>query len=133
MHRLLQLRRKRCKIRHMITQEDVEQIRIVLEKTLDVEMGKHTSFIHGLMEGINRNVREQNKTLESIMELYIKQQEQINRLEEEINELKKLSGHNSKPANLYPIRNRLASSAFFGQKCSLTSTSQVVYSATPGL
>ena len=73
----------------MITQEDVEQIRIVLEKTLDVEMGKHTSFIHGLMEEINRNVREQNKTLESIMELYIKQQEQINRLEEEINELKK--------------------------------------------
>ncbi len=75
MHRLLQLRRKRCKIRHMITQEDVEQIRIVLEKTLDVEMGKHTSFIHGLMEGINRNVREQNKTIESIMKLYIKQQE----------------------------------------------------------
>ena len=73
----------------MITQEDVEQIRIVLERTLDVEMGKHTSFIHGLMEEINRNVREQNKTLESIMELYIKQQEQINRLEEEINELKK--------------------------------------------
>ena len=64
----------------MITQEDVEQIRIVLEKTLDVEMGKHTSFIHGLMEGINRNVREQNKSLESIMELYIKQQEQINKL-----------------------------------------------------
>ena len=73
----------------MITQEDIEQIRIVLDRTLDVEMGKHTSFIHGIMEGINRNVREQNKTLESIMELYIKQQEQINRLEKEIKELKK--------------------------------------------
>ena len=54
-------------------------------------MGKHTRFIRGLMDGINRNVREQNKTLESVMELYIKQQEQINRLEEEIKELKKPS------------------------------------------
>ncbi len=73
----------------MITQEDVEQIRIILEKTLDVEMGKHTSFIHGLMEGINRNVQEQNRTLESIMELYLRQQEEINKLKEEIKELKK--------------------------------------------
>ncbi len=72
----------------MITKEDVEQIRVVLERVLEVEIGKNTSFIHGLMEGINRNVQEQNRTLESIMELYIKQQEQINKLKEEINELK---------------------------------------------
>ena len=41
------------------------------------------------MEGINRNVQEQNKTLEHVLELYIRQQEEINRLKEEIKELKK--------------------------------------------
>ncbi len=73
----------------MITQEDIEPLRVILERTIDKEMGKHTDLMHGLIEGININVQEQTTILEIIMERYVKQQEQINQIKEEIKNLKK--------------------------------------------
>ncbi len=73
----------------MITQEDIEQLRVIMERTIDKEMGKHTNLMHGLIEGININVQEQTTLLEIIMERYVRQQEEINKLKEEIKELKK--------------------------------------------
>ncbi len=73
----------------MITQEDIEQLRIILERTIDKEMGKHTDLMQGVIESININVQEQTTLLEIIIERYVKRQEQINQLKEEIKELKK--------------------------------------------
>ncbi len=56
----------------MITQEYIEELRLILERTIDEEMGKHTDLMYGLIEGINMNVQEQTTLLEIIMERYVR-------------------------------------------------------------